>query len=106
MNTPLSLNEEEQALVAYLLESPRESLVILTEDFHPGSRMVQEAVQQLQRSHRNLEVIEGSFARYERFAHTQDVHGFPAILHFRKGELQTLLLGVVTEKDLESLGLE
>lgn len=102
MNPPL--NDEEQALVAYLLESPKQSLLVLTEDFHPGSKTVLEAVKTVQRNHPDLEVIEGIYSRYERFAKTQDIHGFPAILHFQLGELKAVLLGVVNAEQIDELG--
>ncbi|MGF1572590.1 MAG: hypothetical protein ACFCU1_05910 [Sumerlaeia bacterium] len=101
-----ALNEEEQALVEYLMESPKETLLVLTEEFHPGSKALLDSVQTVQRNHPNLEVIEGLFSHYERFAQTQDVCGFPAILYFKKGELAGLLLGVVDEEQIEKLGFE
>lgn len=98
-----SLNEEEKALVAYLLESPKESLLVLTEDFHPGTKGVLDSVREVQRSYPDLEVIEGIYSHYERFANTQDIFGFPAILHFLRGELKAVLLGVVSADEMIKL---
>ena len=98
----ISLNPEENALLEYLLETKEITFVILTEDYHPVSQSVTETVQTIQKENPGVELIEGRFSTYERFAQTQDAFGFPATMIFLNGELQDLFLGKLDQKVVQS----
>lgn len=94
----LSLNPEENALLEYLLETKEITFVILTEDYHPVSQSVNDTMQSIQKENPGIELIEGRYSTYQRFAQTQDAFGFPTTMIFYQGELQDLFLGKLDQK--------
>lgn len=100
-NAPL--NPEENALLEFLLETDNKVILVLTEDVHPESQTVLQTVRAFHKGKPHLDLIEGRYSTYQRFAQTQDAYGFPSVLIFEKGELQGLLLGSIEEEDLNEL---
>ncbi len=100
MNESESMKREEIALDDFIKSTEHVVAVCLGEAFHPGAQIMQERIQNLQRSIPDLQVVNISREAYRNWADKNTAYGTPNLLIFRDGKLKRRVPGVVSFEKL------
>jgi hypothetical protein len=92
--------KEEQELEQLIRDSRETLVVFLGESYHPGAHAMANRLRALNINSAEVRLIELTFSMYSHWAHHHEVHGTPALVVFREGELVLRIHGVFDEEKL------
>jgi thioredoxin-like negative regulator of GroEL len=93
-------NTAEAELRLIIGEAQGPVVVLISEPYHPGARIMAERLRRLSAEAQRFRLVEVSLAAHRTWAASHDVFGTPAVLHFQRGDLCAIILGVVEEEEL------